>query len=64
LIQIQTQAQKTPGNTFGEARTIPPLNAITCLTRTYNPHHHFSGFGTPNAVTNFRSSLGFSLWTD
>jgi len=48
------------GNTFGEARITPPRSATTFPTRTYNLQLLFSGFGTPNAVTNSESSHGFS----
>jgi len=56
LIKIQ----KILGNTFGEARIIPPRSAITSLTRIYNLQLLFFGFGTPNVVTNYGSSRGFS----
>jgi len=56
LIKIQ----RILGNTFGEARIIPPRRAIIFFTRIYNLQLLFFGFGTPNVVTNYRSSRGFS----
>ena len=58
LIQIH----QTLGNTFGETRITPHLNATTCPTRTLNPQLLFFGSGTPNAVISLESSLGSSSW--
>ena len=52
--------QRIPGNTFREARTAPHQSATTFLTRIYNPHPLFSGFGTSDAATNLEFFRGSS----